>query len=307
MLDTNSLLVSIVIPSFNRANIIGETLDSIKKQEHKNWECIIIDDGSTDDTLKVIKKYHQKDSRFLFFERPTQKLKGANACRNIGLEKARGDYVVFFDSDDLMTPDHLKVKLEAISNSNCDFVITRTQYFNAPNDKIDKYYTFSNKDITAFNYIAQKINWLTLDTCIRAEIAKSIYFNENLKSGQEYNYFSKLTLNTVNAIFINKVVSLRRAHEASIRGQLKSYIEVIKSACITSWETYQDVKIYAPMEIKELLLFKCIHMMFKNNWFEIPNKRVFKRAVKEVYGFRGCLKFLCHVLFEKKLWERILF
>src|SRR5690606_29562710 len=130
------------------------------------------------------------------------KPKGANACRNIGLENAKGDYIVFFDSDDLMTPNHLEVKKNAIVSSDYDFVITRTKYFNADNAMVDSYYNFDTFEISAYNYITKKINWLTLDVCIKSNIAKSISFNESLQSSQEYNYYSKLVLISAKAIFI---------------------------------------------------------------------------------------------------------
>src|SRR5690554_8063110 len=107
-------LISIIIPTFNRAHLIGETLDSILAQTYQNWECVVVDDGSTDNTDEVMAAYMAKDARFQYHHRPPEKTKGANACRNAGLDLAAGEYIVFFDSDDLMTPDHLKVKISAI-------------------------------------------------------------------------------------------------------------------------------------------------------------------------------------------------
>src|SRR5690606_480254 len=184
-------LISIIIPSYNRANLIGETLDSIIAQSCTQWECLVVDDGSTDATNIVIAEYAQKDKRIKLFKRPDTKPKGANACRNIGLQEAQGDYVVFFDSDDLMSENHLEVKANAIQKFNCDYVITKTQYFNYSNESIERNYQFDKFAITPFNYVTQKINWLTYDILIKKSLAKSICFNENLQSGQEYNYFSK--------------------------------------------------------------------------------------------------------------------
>ena len=135
-----SQLVSIIIPTYNRAHLIGETLESILAQTYTQWECIIVDDGSTDDTVKVVASYVAKDNRFRLFKRPHTRLKEANACRNIGIENATGDYVFFFDSDDLLTPDHIEVKVRALQNNSVDYVITRTKFFNTEDNTIDKYY-----------------------------------------------------------------------------------------------------------------------------------------------------------------------
>lgn len=94
-------LVSIIIPTYNRAHLIEETLDSVLAQTYTNWECIIVDDGSTDNTDEVIRKCQEKDNRFKYYHRPKQRLKGPNSCRNYGFEVSKGDYIHFMDSDDL--------------------------------------------------------------------------------------------------------------------------------------------------------------------------------------------------------------
>jgi len=111
----NLPLVSIIIPVFNRATILKDTLDSIVNQTYANWECLIVDDGSTDETKTVIQKYAQNDSRIIGLERPQEKNKGANACRNYGLSAAKGDYIVFFDSDDIMAPTCLERRVQAFT------------------------------------------------------------------------------------------------------------------------------------------------------------------------------------------------
>ena len=97
----NNPLVSIIIPTYNRAHIIHETLDSVLSQSYTNWKCIVVDDGSTDTTEEVLKSYVKKDARFQYNKRPIDRKKGANACRNYGLDLAKGAYIVFFDSDDV--------------------------------------------------------------------------------------------------------------------------------------------------------------------------------------------------------------
>ena len=74
-------LVSIIIPTYNRAHLISETLRSIKLQTYQNWECIIIDDGSTDNSAEVIAEFCAQDNRSQFFKRPQNQPKGANTCR----------------------------------------------------------------------------------------------------------------------------------------------------------------------------------------------------------------------------------
>ncbi|WP_290568110.1 glycosyltransferase family 2 protein [Leeuwenhoekiella sp. UBA6783] len=107
-------LVSIIIPTYNRAHLIGETLDSVLAQTYTRWECIVVDDGSTDATDKVLAEYVAKDSRFQYHHRPKERPKGANACRNYGFELSRGEFVNWFDDDDIMLEHFLQTKISHI-------------------------------------------------------------------------------------------------------------------------------------------------------------------------------------------------
>ena len=100
-------MISIIIPVFNRKTLVAETLDSILSQTHCDWECIVVDDRSTDGSIDVVAQYVERDSRVRLFIRPESRTKGAASCRNIGYENSRGEFVYFFDSDDLLNPAFL--------------------------------------------------------------------------------------------------------------------------------------------------------------------------------------------------------
>lgn len=99
-------MVSVVIPTYNRASIIVKTLESIKKQTLNDWECLVVDDGSSDNTQEVVEEYARKDARFHFLR--NQHTKGAPGARNTGIENASGDSVILFDSDNRMHADCLE-------------------------------------------------------------------------------------------------------------------------------------------------------------------------------------------------------
>lgn len=115
--------VSIVIPVFNRVSFIEKALVSLINQTFHQWEAIIVDDGSTDGSQKVIESYVEKDNRIKFIRR-NREPKGASTCRNIGIEKARGRYVIFLDSDDYLLSHCLESRLNIIEGqSELDFII----------------------------------------------------------------------------------------------------------------------------------------------------------------------------------------
>ena len=121
MLKANKV-VSIITPSFNRADIISDTANSIFSQTYPHWEWIIVDDGSTDNSINLLQQYIAKDSRVKVFQRDRLP-KGAAVCRNIAVEKSSGDYLLFLDTDDVLASFCLEQRVAAAQQSpNCDFV-----------------------------------------------------------------------------------------------------------------------------------------------------------------------------------------
>ncbi len=186
-------LVSIIIPSFNRASLIGETLDSVLAQTYHNWECIVVDDGSTDVTVKVIKSYIEVNNRISFFKRDIEP-KGASTCRNIGIRKSTGDFIMFLDSDDLLAEfcidQRLKILLKKI---DYDFVVGHGLTFNIKPYDSDIYIsTFRSQDIheTVFSFLNIDIPWITLNPLYRRQslIGKDISWDPKIKGYQDIQF-----------------------------------------------------------------------------------------------------------------------
>jgi len=108
-------LVTIILPTFNRARFLPEAFASIDAQTFRDWELIVIDDGSTDDTEAVVRAWSERIDRPLHYLK--QENRGAYGARNTGLDHATGEYVAFFDSDDLWLPHHLARCVEALTRS----------------------------------------------------------------------------------------------------------------------------------------------------------------------------------------------
>jgi len=244
-------LVSIIIPTYNRAHLIGETLDSVLAQTYTHWECIVVDDGSMDATDELLATYVEKDSRFQYHNRPKDRPKGANACRNYGFELSTGEYVNWFDSDDLMKPNFLEKKLNAIKDLDSDYIISKTAGFKHPDVNNIKefytvYYTFEKYQITHFNYVSQLVNWLTYDFFCKKELVAEIRFNENLKSAQEYNFFAKVSLKSTNYGLLDEVLTHRRLHSNTItKAKNKSILEHNSQYFRSFFETFKDLYGYS--------------------------------------------------------------
>ncbi len=114
-------LVSIITPNFNSSKYIKQTIDSVLNQTHQNWEWIIVDDNSSDDSTKIITTYKQ-DKRITLF--CLEKNSGAAIARNKALELAKGRYITFIDSDDLWLPNFLQETINYLTTNNVELVYT---------------------------------------------------------------------------------------------------------------------------------------------------------------------------------------
>jgi teichuronic acid biosynthesis glycosyltransferase TuaG len=135
-------LVSVIMPAFNAAALIEESILSAQTQTHTEWELIVVDDGSTDDTASVVKRLMEADQRIKYIYQPNQKL---GAARNTGLLAAKGEWIAYLDSDDLWMPDKLELQLQAAKNFNAGVIYTGGYNFYFEKGKISPYDTIYGK------------------------------------------------------------------------------------------------------------------------------------------------------------------
>lgn len=128
-------LVSIIVPCYNQGRFLRDTLNSVLAQVYSNWECLIVNDGSTDDTGEIAKEYCSKNSRFIYIAKTNG---GLSSARNAGLKKAKGDYIQFLDSDDLLQSEKISSQVAFLEkNPQVDITYSSSRYFK--NDQTDLY------------------------------------------------------------------------------------------------------------------------------------------------------------------------
>lgn len=115
-------LVSVITPTYNCAKFIGETIESVQAQTYQQWEMIIVDDCSTDNTKEIVDKYIKEDSRIKYF--CLKNNSGAAVARTKAMELANGEYMAFLDSDDIWTEEKLKKQLAFMKKHDVAFSCT---------------------------------------------------------------------------------------------------------------------------------------------------------------------------------------
>lgn len=238
-----SPLISIIIPTYNRAHLIKETIESVCAQTYVNWECIIVDDGSTDETLNVIKEYEIKNKKIKIYSRPPTKKKGANSCRNYGVEKCLGNYFLFLDSDDILKEDCLQTRLGVFEKfPSLDFAV-----FSMGLLKNNKFENYNYPDLTDASrekliglFITGPLPWnMTRPFWTKDFFLKQIGFNEELDMFDDDEFNLRVVFNpNVKFKFIDSTDcfyrvdeenSLKYKDEVFIEKLFKSHLELLKT------------------------------------------------------------------------------
>lgn len=201
-------LVSVIIPTYNRAHLIEETLDSVETQTYLNWECIIVDDGSSDNTDEVVGEYVRKDSRFKYYHRPDDHLPGGNGARNYGFKMSKGEYVNWFDSDDLMTNEYLEIKISSFTEG-IDLTVSMTGAFEniiGDNNKLWNIFRKDyNKEQLLNDFISQNMPWSTLGALWKRDFLESsnLLWDEKLLIWQDWEFHIKAIIKDCNISFLS--------------------------------------------------------------------------------------------------------
>ena len=266
-------LISIIIPTYNRAHLIGETLDSILNQTYQNWECIIVDDGSTDNTEEIVTAYVSRDSRFQYHQRPDSYKSGGNGARNYGLEASRGEYINWLDSDDLISINKLEYQVSALLENKYDVILCEWLFFK---NKDDINYSHSRK-YKDFNSGIELLNYMGINSIyipvhiylIKSQIVnKSGKWNEFLKLNQDGEFMTRVLLQTNEIKFVENAYALYRT---STSNNTSSYKKEKLTDLIFSWK---------------LISHHCSHVINseKNMYVFNAKKRIFN-YLKDEYPF----------------------
>ena len=217
--------VTIIMATYNRAHFIVETLESIINQSYTDWECLIIDDGGTDNTKEVIHSIIESDNRFHYLLRPEKYSKGLPGCRNYGLDFASGEFVIFFDDDDIVHPDNLKTCLAILKNETIDFCHYQKQPYYNQKPVFEVSLVRTEKKITINDIeevIMQRIGLASCTVMWKKQSFNQIRFNEKLLYAEEWECYCRLICKNLNGIMIDTILYYNRKHPNSNTGEFFS-------------------------------------------------------------------------------------
>jgi len=191
-MNPDSPFISVIIPTFNRGELLRETLESLRMQDSRDWEAIIVDDGSDDNSAEIVNSYVTNDSRFRFFYRDCIS-SGAPVCRNIGIQHAKGDFLIFLDSDDLLKPFTLSQRLAVIRKEPAyDFWVFPMLLFRNDPQQAYALWNIDNGKDNLRRFLVLDAPWQTTGPVWRKEAVKKIGgFTEGLACWQDIDFHLK--------------------------------------------------------------------------------------------------------------------
>jgi glycosyltransferase involved in cell wall biosynthesis len=235
-------LISIIIPSFNRESLISETLDSVLEQTYTNWECIIIDDRSTDGTNAIIKEYSNRDNRFIPISKPMELKQGASVSKNLGLQIARGKYIQFLDTDDILAENKLEKQIDTLKNEDEKVIsVCITSNFKEIKDDVildnqrKDYCNFNNSE-DYFELIGEIGGYYAPESFLISKelINFSGHWNENLTLNDDGEFFFRIIYNSNKIIFTKDTFVRHRQKTGNNLSMLNSFQKA--TSLLNSWK-----------------------------------------------------------------------
>lgn len=214
-------LITVVVPAYNYADFLEETLESIISQTYTNWECLIINDGSEDNTEDVAIKYSERDKRFKYFYKQNG---GLSSARNKGIQNAKGEYIIFIDADDIIKPQKFEMHIERFSQKPDLTVVYSNFNYIDTNGLLLPDSPFARIKLKGDSYSDFALNWgfefvIPIHcSIIKFEFLKinGIFFEEALKAREDWLFWIKMSGNGASFDFIDEKLSLYRKHEKSM-------------------------------------------------------------------------------------------
>ena len=240
-----NILVSIIIPAFNRPKLLIETLESVRNQKFRNWECLVIDDGPSNSIRDVTFQYSQEDKRFKYCQRPETRIKGAASSRNHGLELAKGEVIQFLDDDDILGAEKLYEQLKLYDDHD-SLLTCKWGWFNDVSDLNTrfktKYHCYKNyresEDLlTCFGLHSEYLplhNYLIPKKLID-EVGG---WNEKLGNNDDAEFLTRLIIKASKIVFAENARVYYRANNLNKLSEFDSEIKLISA--IESWKLIQD-------------------------------------------------------------------
>jgi glycosyltransferase involved in cell wall biosynthesis len=253
----NRPVVSVIMPAYNASSYIQVSINSVIAQTFSNWELIIIDDGSIDNTWSIIENNRNQNHRIKVFHQENGK---QGKARNLGIAHAQGIYIAFLDADDLWMPEKLEIQLQEIKEKNVDLVFSDSYIFSDSNvsDKTRKMNTLhrSLKDVEALKLFLEGNRIPILTVLAKKEKIDLVSgFTEKMfiQNAEDYHLWLKMIINECVFYGSEKTLASYRLHDKSSTSEDKIASKQIPEVFFDLMQNYPEVKHIILKALKKVL------------------------------------------------------
>lgn len=229
MSNNREPMISVIIAIYNPGKYLNGCLDSIINQTYKNLEIILVDDGSTDNSLEVCKEYAEKDSRVIVHHKENS---GVSATRNAGIRLAHGDYFSFIDSDDILEPDAYEYMIDLVKKNNVD-AVNYEHFITYPNREVAHTLPDNNYGLFDKNQAIEQLVYNVLfawNKLFSKKIIENVWFDETIARGED-SLFSIFAFDKADKVWFEKrpLYHYIQSNNSAVRGKFReSQLSAIK-------------------------------------------------------------------------------
>lgn len=244
-------MVSIIMPSYNCSSYIERTINSVLAQTYENWELIVVDDCSTDDTYEKLKGFESKDIRIKILL--SESNSGAAAARNKALKSAEGEYIAFLDSDDTWEVTKLQKQISFMKTNNYLFTCTYYDKINESGDSLNRIITYKKRG--TYSDLLKNCPGNSTVIYNASGIGEKVYIS-NIKKRNDYLMWLKVIKKTDKLYCLDEVLSSHRIRNGSLS---KNKFSLIKY----HWEIYREKELLGFIYSLYLVLYWVAKPIFK--------------------------------------------
>ena len=299
-------LISIIMPAYNAAKYIEETINSVLAQSYSNWELIVIDDGSTDTTEQLVKSYCTNESRIKYIYQQNSR---QGKARNNGIAHSSGKYIAFLDSDDLWMPEKLLVQMQELVERKVDLVFADSLVFTDATLPIQRLSTglprmntergvFNGKEGIDLFLVSNRIPILTvLITRQALEAVGGFTENPLVQNAEDYHLWMKLLLAGYTLLGMDSTLAAYRKHNTSVSDSNGQNLKQVVEAKVDLANNYPENSMLITASIRRTII-QSLEQVSKyqnerffstiNRYLEISSKHRFKPVFRKMQSLNAC-------------------
>lgn len=261
-------LVSIIIPVYNAEIYISDTISSVLAQTHQDWEMIIVDDGSTDNSLTKIKQYSQNDSRIKIILKTNS---GVSDSRNAGILISKGDFIAFLDADDVWLDANLEKKIEYLKSNNAHVVYSDCEVIDENSNAKNRLFETKEKP-TLDDILLLEGNYITAPsgTIFKKEVFNTIgLFDEKLSNNADQDIWIRLLTNNFEIALLNNKLWKYRVHS----NNMSSNIQLLEKDSLYMFNKARENNIFKSFVFQKKC-FSRLYLMLAGSWWKNDGNKI---------------------------------